>query len=48
MSLATFLLLDWIMNWKHPLVEFVEAIVALWLFDIFFKPRKNNEVPLGN
>jgi|HubBroStandDraft_6_1064221.scaffolds.fasta_scaffold00484_29 hypothetical protein len=31
------------MNWKHPLVEVVEAIVALWLFDIFFRPRKSNE-----
>lgn len=31
------------MNWTRPLEAFVEMIVALWLFDIIFKPRKSNE-----
>jgi hypothetical protein len=30
------------MNWKHPLVGFVEAIVALWLYEIFFRPRQGD------
>jgi hypothetical protein len=31
------------MNWKHPLVGFVEAIVVLWLYEIFFRPRESSE-----
>ena len=31
------------MNWKHPLEEVVDLIIALWLFEIVFKPRKGNE-----
>jgi hypothetical protein len=31
------------MNWTRPLESFVELIVALWLFEFIFKPRKGNE-----
>jgi hypothetical protein len=31
------------MNWTRPLEEFVEVMVAVWLFQIIFKPRKSNE-----
>jgi hypothetical protein len=42
--LARLLLLIIIMNWKHPLVEVVEVVIAMWLFDIIFKPRHRDEV----
>jgi hypothetical protein len=31
------------MNWTRPLEGLVEVIVAVWLFQIIFKPRKSNE-----
>jgi len=27
------------MNWTRPITGIVEAIIALWLVDLFFRPR---------
>jgi hypothetical protein len=29
-------------DWAGPIETIVEAVIALWLFDIFFRPRKRN------
>ena len=28
-------------NWTRPMEILVDAIIALWLFDIFFRPMRN-------
>jgi hypothetical protein len=31
------------MNWTRPIEEIVEAIIVMWLFSLFFGPRKGDE-----
>lgn len=28
------------MNWPRPIERIVEMIIAVWLFDIIFRPRR--------